>query len=40
MTHEFYMWLGSEAEAAACELETLEQLKRELLPVIEEGDDG
>jgi hypothetical protein len=36
----FYHWLGSEAEAAACELATQEQLLRELLPVIEEGDDG
>lgn len=36
----YYMWLGSEAEAVACELATQEQLKRELLPVVEEGDDG
>lgn len=36
----YFFWLGSEAEAVACELATQEQLLRELLPVIEEGDDG
>lgn len=32
----FYMWLGSEAEEAACEQATLEQVIREALPVLEE----
>lgn len=34
----FYHWLGADAEQAACEQATLEQVVRESLPVIE--DDG
>jgi hypothetical protein len=33
-----YFWLGAEAEDAACEQATLEQVAREALPVVE--DDG
>ena len=34
----FYHWLGAEAEEAACEQATLEQVIRESLPVVE-GDE-
>lgn len=35
----FFMWLGAEAEEAACAQETLEQLIREALPVLDANDD-
>ena len=33
---ELYFWLGAEAEEAACEQATLEQVVRESLPVVED----
>ena len=35
----FYHWLGAEAEEAACEQATLEQVVRESLPVLDSNDD-